>query len=168
MIQVYTGNGKGKTTAALGLALRARGHGLKVIIIQFMKGSREYGEVKAAERFGIELHQFGLESFVKKGDPSAEDLRLAREGFEFAKKTLAEGDFDIVILDEINVAADYGLIETGEVLTLVEKAPPEIELILTGRYAAPEIIDAADLVTEMKEVKHPYSKGIPARMGIDF
>ncbi|HHS50614.1 MAG TPA: cob(I)yrinic acid a,c-diamide adenosyltransferase [candidate division Zixibacteria bacterium] len=168
MIQVYTGDGKGKTTAALGLALRASGHGRKVVVIQFMKGDIDYGEVKAARRFKcFELYQFGLPTFVKKGAPSDEDIRLAREGIDFARKTISEGAHDIVILDEINVAVDFCLLEMRAVLALIDLAPPDMELVLTGRNAPPEFIERADLVTEMREIKHPFAKGTPAREGIE-
>jgi len=169
MIQVYTGNGKGKTTAALGLALRACGHGRRVVMIQFMKGDIEYGEVKIAPNIpGFELHQFGLPTFVDKGNPSDEDLRLAKEGFEFAKAAIENGDFDIVILDEIDVAVDFGLNPLDELLRLLDDVPADMEVVLTGRYAANEIIERADLVTEMREIKHPFQKGIYAREGIEY
>jgi cob(I)alamin adenosyltransferase len=169
MIQVYTGNGKGKTTAALGLALRACGHGRKVAMIQFMKGDIEYGEVKIAPKIpGFELHQFGLPTFVKKGAPSEEDLRLAREGFDFTRKIIADGNHDLVILDEINVAVDYGLIPLNDLSSLLDSVPDKMEIVLTGRYAHEKIIARADLVTEMREIEHPYQKGVEAREGIEY
>ncbi|MCK5832443.1 cob(I)yrinic acid a,c-diamide adenosyltransferase [bacterium] len=169
MIQVYTGNGKGKTTAALGLAFRACGHSKKVIMIQFMKGDIEYGEITASKKLdGFSIHQFGLPTFVKKGEPSPEDLRLAKAGFDFAKKTITETKHDIVILDEINVAIDYGLIELDDLLKLLNDVPSDMEIILTGRYANPAILERSDLVTEMREIKHPYIKGVAAREGIEF
>jgi len=168
-VQVYTGNGKGKTTAALGQALRACGHGLKVIMIQFMKGSKNYGEVMIASEIpGFEIVQSGLPTFVERGNPSQEDLRLAREGMKLARKVITEATHDMVILDEINCAIDYGLVDVKDVLDLVALRPSTMELILTGRYAPPEIIEAADLVTEMKEVKHHYKAGIAMREGIEF
>jgi len=168
-VQVYTGEGKGKTTAALGLALRACGHGLKVLMIQFMKGSKNYGEVIISSEIpGFTLIQSGLPTFVEKGNPSEEDLRLAREGMELARKAVADAACDMLILDEINVAVDYGLVETGEVLELVNKRPPEMEMVLTGRYAPEEFLEIADLVTEMKEVRHHYQKGLQMREGIEF
>lgn len=169
MVEVYTGDGKGKTTAAFGLALRALGHGLKVLCIQFMKGDPNYGEVIISKRLpNFELIQSGLPTFVKKGNPSPEDLRLAKEGFEKAKKTIKDGKYDIIILDEINVAMDYGLIEIEEVEKLIKECPENIELILTGRYAPKRIIELADLVSEIKEVKHYYKRGIQARKGIEY
>lgn len=169
LIHVYSGPGKGKTTASLGLALRACGHGWKVRMICFMKGDPNYGEVKISSSIpGFELIQSGLPTFVKKGQPSEEDLRLAREGFELAKKTMEEGRHDLLILDEINVAVDYGLIPLEEVVTLMENKPDRLELVLTGRYAHAEIQKRADLVSEILEIQHPYTRGIPGREGIDF
>jgi cob(I)alamin adenosyltransferase len=169
VVQVYTGNGKGKTTAALGQALRACGHGMKALMIQFMKGSANYGEILIAESVpGLTIVQSGLPTFVKKYSPSDEDLRLAREGMERARKAVEAGDIDILILDEINVAIDYGLVSLDAVLDLVRKRPPCMELILTGRYAPPEILEIADLVTEMKEVKHHYAAGKEMREGIEY
>ena len=169
LIQVYTGNGKGKTTAALGQGLRAAGHGLRVTMIQFMKGKINYGELEALRAVdGFTLEQFGLPTFVKKGAPSPEDLRLAAEGFARAEQLLREGSVDVLILDEINVAVDYGLLTLEQVLGLIEAKPPQVELILTGRYAPPEILERADLVSEVREVKHPYAAGVQAREGIEY
>ncbi|MBW2038851.1 MAG: cob(I)yrinic acid a,c-diamide adenosyltransferase [Deltaproteobacteria bacterium] len=169
MIQVYTGSGKGKTTAALGLACRAVGHGYKVFIIQFMKGNIEYGELETARKLSpyLTIKQMGRETFVSRENPDSEDVRLAQEALTLAKEIILGGDYDIVILDEINVAVDFGLIEKEEVLKLMDGHPPNIELILTGRYAADEIIERADLVTEMVEVKHYYQRGIQSREGIE-
>jgi len=169
LIHVYTGPGKGKTTASLGLAFRACGHNWKVRMICFMKGDPSYGEVKMAEQIeNFELIQAGLPTFVKKGDPSEEDLRLAREGFQLAKKTMEEKNIDLLILDEINVAVDYGLIPLEEVVALMDNKPDSIELVLTGRYAHREISKRADLVSEILEINHPYINGVPAREGIDY
>jgi len=169
LVQVYTGNGKGKTTACFGLALRASGHGKKVIIIQFMKGDPNYGEVKAVKNLpNIELIQSGLPTFVKKGDPSPEDLELAEKGLDIAVNAVKSGEYDLVILDEINVAVDFGLISLKSVLEIIENKNEKTELILSGRYAAKELTEIADLVSEVKEIKHPFTKGIPARKGIDF
>ena len=168
-IQVYTGDGKGKTTAALGLALRACGHGLKVLMIQFMKGSKNYGEVIIADEIpGFTLIQSGLPTFVEKDNPSKEDLRLAKEGMEMAAKAVADASCDILILDEINVAVDYGLVGVKQVLEIVKQKPPEMEVILTGRYAPAEFKEIADLVTEMKEIKHHYMSGLGMREGIEY
>jgi cob(I)alamin adenosyltransferase len=168
-IQVYTGDGKGKTTAALGLALRACGHGMKVLMIQFMKGSKEYGEVIIADEIpGFTLIQSGLPTFVEKGNPSEEDLRLAREGMELAAEAVDEASCDVLILDEINVAVDYGLVEVRQVLDLIKRRPSGMEIVLTGRYAPAEFTEIADLVTEMKEIKHHYMSGFQAREGVEF
>ncbi|MFH1314700.1 MAG: cob(I)yrinic acid a,c-diamide adenosyltransferase [Candidatus Eisenbacteria bacterium] len=168
-VQVYTGDGKGKTTAALGQALRACGHDLRVFMIQFMKGSDNYGEVRIFDKVpGFRLVQSGLPTFVEKGNPSEEDLRLAREGMALAREAVAEGTCDILILDEINVAVDYGLATASEVLDLIKRKPSQMEIILTGRYAPEEFLKVADLVTEMKEVKHHYADGQEMREGIEF
>jgi cob(I)alamin adenosyltransferase len=169
LIQVYTGAGKGKTTAAIGQAMRACGHGLKVIMIQFMKGKINYGELKTAQSLpNFSIEQYGLPTFVEKGNPSEEDLRLAQEGFARAKETIRSGEFDLVILDEINVAVDYGLLPLDEVLKLMKERPPTVELILTGRYAHPQIARMADLVTEMVDIKHHYDRDVQARKGIEY
>lgn len=167
-IHVYTGDGKGKTTAAIGLAVRAAGHGLRVQIIQFMKGEVS-GEVRALGRLApeISMKQFGRDVFVDRKNPDSRDVELARQGLDFARKIMAEGSADILILDEVNVALDFGLIPTKDVISLLEKRPPGMEIILTGRNAPKEILDMADLVTEMREVKHYYRKGVPARDGIE-
>ncbi len=168
-IQVYTGDGKGKTTAALGLALRAVGCGLKVLIIQFTKGSPSYGELKSAKKLAPHLTfiQTGRETFVLKDHPSPEDIRMAQEGFELAKKAVASREYDVVILDEINVAVDLGLVPLSDLLELLDEKPLEVELILTGRNAKPEVIEKADLVTEMVARKHYYTSGVQARRGIE-
>ncbi|MCX7756796.1 MAG: cob(I)yrinic acid a,c-diamide adenosyltransferase [candidate division WOR-3 bacterium] len=169
MIQVYTGNGKGKTTAAIGQAIRALGHGYKVLMIQFMKGDPNYGEVKFLKKLkNFKLVQSGLPTFVKKGHPSDEDRKLAQAGISLAEKSIACKKYQMIILDEINVAIDYGLIDLKTVLKLIKECPKETELILTGRYAPQELIDLADLVSEVKEIKHPYQKGIVSRKGIDY
>ena len=169
-VQVYTGNGKGKTTAALGLALRAVGHGLKVLMIQFMKGSVQYGEIESAKKLApyLTIKQVGRETFISKSNPDPKDLQLAQEGFSIAKKAIQNKEYDIVILDEINLAVDYDLIPLTEILQLMDSKPEEIELILTGRNAKREILERADLVTEMVDRKHYYDKGVPAREGIEI
>ena len=169
LVQVYTGSGKGKTTASLGLALRACGHGWKVLMICFMKGGSDYGEVRISKKIpNFELIQSGLPTFVKKDAPSEEDIRLARQGFELAKKALKSKKYDLVILDEINVAVDYSLISLEDVLELVKNKPEDVELVLTGRHAHPRLVKIADLVSEILEIKHPYQEGIQAREGIEY
>ena len=169
LIHVYTGNGKGKTTSALGLGLRAAGHGFRVLMVQFMKGDPSYGEVIAVSKIdNFNLIQSGLPTFVKKGEPSEEDLVLAKAGFEKCYEAVTTGTYDIVIMDEINVAVNYGLIPLGDVLNLIDEKSKDVELILTGRYADKKIIEKADLVSEVQEIKHPFTKGIPARRGVDF
>ena len=167
-IHVYTGYGKGKTTAAIGLGIRATGDGLKVIMIQFMKG-RRYSEIEALENIPhFTVVQYGRDEFVSKERPEQIDIDLARDGFEHAKKILQKGEYDVVILDEINVAVDFNLIPLQDVLQLLSEKPRKVELILTGRYASPEIVKQADLVSEILEIKHPYQNGVQSRKGIDW
>ncbi len=170
MIHVYTGAGKGKTTAALGLAMRALGHGLKVYIIQFMKGNIRYGEVETARHLSpnIVIKQMGRESFVDRNNPDKIDIELAQKALQLAREVIDGRGYDIVVLDEINVAVDYGLISLEALLDIIDSKPPHVELILTGRYAKPEVIERADLVTEMVEVKHYYRKGVHSREGIEI
>ncbi len=166
-IHVYTGNGKGKTTAAFGLAMRARGRGKKVCIIQFMKPDKGYGEQVSARKLGIEVYPFGRDKFINKKNPAKEDIERAKNALKFARQKFGE-DYDLIVLDEINVALDYNLISLNEVLKLIDSLPERTELVLTGRYAKKEIIEKADLVTEMKEVKHYYTRGVIAREGIEY
>ena len=166
-IQIYTGNGKGKTTAAFGLALRAVGAGLKVYIAQFVKGI-EYSELKSVKRLSdlITLRQYGLGFFVNR-KPNKEDKRVAREGLKEVKEIMCSGMYDIVILDEANVAAYHDLFSVEEMLDFMRAKPEDVELVITGRKADPRIIESADLVTEMKEIKHYYHDGVEARIGIE-
>jgi cob(I)alamin adenosyltransferase len=169
MIQIYTGNGKGKTTAALGLALRAVGHGLKVIMIQFMKGKISYGELKAAQSLpGFTIEQFGRPDFVNPEHPDKEDIRLARKGLQRAQEVIASTAYDIIILDEIIVAVSFGLISVDEVIDLIKRTSADTELILTGRYMPPELEQHADLISEIRETKHYFQRGIKSRRGIDY
>lgn len=168
MFQVYTGDGKGKTTAAFGQALRAAGHGWKVLIIQFMKGDPSYGEVKAAQRLeSLEVIQTGLPTFVEKGNPSPQDLAEAHRGLEEARRALGSGKYRMIVLDEMNVAVDYGLVRVEDALGLIDSCPEGVELVFTGRAARPEFIERADLVSEVKEIKHPMQQGYVNRVGID-
>jgi len=167
-IQVYTGNGKGKTTAALGLSIRAAGAGLKIFIVQFLKMGN-YSEIKALEKFSdlITLEQYGLGRFVS-GKPSPEDIDAGRKGLERIKSIIEAGKHDVVIIEEGNVAVKYGLFSTQDLLEVIELKPENMEIVITGRDAPPEIIKKADLVTEMKEIKHYYLKGVEARIGIEI
>ena len=168
LIHIYTGNGKGKTTAAIGLGLRATGAGLKVYMIQFMKG-RRYSELDALQhQKNFTIIQFGRDEFVNKAKPDAVDIDLAHKGFKHAQQIISEGKYDLVILDELNVAVDYKLIPLNDVMKLLQEKPAHVELVLTGRYAAPELIKHADLVSEILEIKHPYQKGVTSRKGIDW
>jgi len=167
-VHVYTGPGKGKTTAALGLGLRAAGAGYKVHMVQFMKG-RRYSEIDAVENLpNFTISQHGRDEFVSKENPEKIDIDLAHEGFAYAKDIIKKKKYDLVILDELNVAVDYNLIPLKNVTNLIKEKPEKLELVLTGRYAHPEIVMIADVVTEMLEIKHPYQQGINARKGIDF
>ncbi len=166
-IQVYTGDGKGKTTAALGLSLRAAGAGLKVYIAQFLKQG-DYSEIKALKRFSdtIVLEQFGLGQFVK-GQPTQAEMDAARDGLEKARHVLLSGDYDVVILEEANVAVAMGLFSVKDLMEIIRQKPEHVELVITGRGAAPEVMEKADLVTEMKAVRHYYDQGVQARVGIE-
>ena len=167
-IHVYTGPGKGKTTAALGLGLRAAGAGMKVHMIQFMKG-RRYSELDSVDNIpNFTFSQHGRDDFVNKDNPEQIDIDLAQEGFKHAKDLIKSKKYDLIILDEINVAVDYNLIPLKEVIDIVDSKPEKLELVLTGRYAHPEIVRIADYVTEMLEIKHPYQQGIKARKGVDY
>ena len=170
MVQVYTGDGKGKSTASFGLALRAAGCNMHVVIIQFMKVSGHYAEDEGIRRLGetVEHYCFGNPGWVKKGEGTEADYAQARAGMDKAREALQNPDVDIVILDEINNALYFELVTEEEVLDLIKSKLPNIELLLTGRNAPEAIIEAADLVSEMREVKHYYTKGVPVRRGIEF
>jgi len=168
-VHVYTGSGKGKTTAALGLALRAVGHGFQVCVVQFMKSKRQVGEVRAAARLAphLSIHPMGPKGFIRK-TPRPIDHDMARKALEFSRNVIQQGDYDVIILDEVNVAVQYGLITIHDVLALTDLKPEAIELVLTGRDAHPKVIERADLVTEMLAIKHYFDRGVPARKGIEF
>jgi len=169
LVQVYTGNGKGKTSAAFCLALRATGRGLKVYVIQFIKGGFDYGELHVLNRLpNLTLKAFGRGKFITSKPPEKEDVRLAKEALNMAKEIVESGDYDIVILDEINVALHLELIEIKEVTNMIKKKPENVEIVLTGRNAPEELIELADLVTDLKEIKHPFNKGYQARKGIEY
>jgi len=165
-VQVYTGDGKGKTTAAIGLAVRALGAGLQVYFAQFLKGG-DYSEKRFLETLeNLVFRQYGRSGFVSR-NPSDEDRAMARRGLQEAKEALRGGAYDLVVLDEANVACSLGLITKDDVLSLLLERHETTELVLTGRNASPELLGAADLVTEMKNVKHYFNSGIPARPGIE-
>ncbi|UCD05883.1 MAG: cob(I)yrinic acid a,c-diamide adenosyltransferase [candidate division WOR-3 bacterium] len=169
MIHIYTGNGKGKTTAALGQAMRAIGHGLKVLMIQFMKGKINYGELEAAKKLpNFTIEQFGRPDFVNPENPDEEDIRLARAGLARASEAVDSRKYDIVILDEINVAANFGLIESADIIALFKRKSADVTLILTGRYMPEELEPYADLITECREVRHYFNKGTKAREGFEY
>jgi len=167
-IHVYTGNGKGKTTAALGLALRAAGAGKKVFFAQFVKG-KPYSEIEAVEKFvpEIVIKQFGLGCFIVE-KPTKADIQAAQTGLAEVTEILKSKKYDVVVLDEATIALYYQLFSIDEFLDVLKNKKPETEVVVTGRYSPPELIEVADLVTEMKEVKHYYTKGIEARKGIEY
>lgn len=167
-VQVYTGNGKGKTTAALGLAVRAVGAGMKVFIGQFVKGMH-YSELDVinSDLENVTVRQYGRDCFII-NEPTSEDKEAAQNGFGRIRQIVHAGKHELVILDELNIAIYYGLISIDEVLRLIKDKPSHVELVITGRYAPDELLKAADLVTEMKEVRHYYQKGVQARKGIEF
>lgn len=171
LIIVNTGNGKGKTTAALGLGMRAWGQGLRVLVLQFIKGQWKYGELQAAERMGADfvIRQMG-EGFVRNVQDDAKDSHqdAAKEALDNAKLEIISGKWDMIILDEVNYAIKFGLVSVEAVIDLLESKPQPLHLVLTGRDARQEIIDRANLVTEMREIKHPYKQGIKAQKGIEF
>lgn len=170
MLHVYTGNGKGKTTCALGLALRAIGHGLRVVMIQFMKGGIKYGELESAKLLTplFTIIPMGRADFVSKENPALVDIEWAEKGLNTAEEIIKNEACDILILDELLVAVDFRLVSVERVIELIKKTPSTIELVLTGRGAPPEISGIADLVSEMVEIKHYFTKGIVSRKGFDY
>jgi cob(I)alamin adenosyltransferase len=172
LVVVYTGKGKGKTTAALGMVLRAVGHGYKVGMIQFIKGEWYYGELTSSKRLEPEFEMIaagkGFVGIIDDDHPIEEHQKAAREAVELVREKLASGQYDVMILDEINYAVNLNLISVDDVLDIIATRPEKTTLVLTGNHAHERVIEAADLVTEMKEVKHPYKKGIKAKKGIDF
>lgn len=170
LVQIYTGNGKGKTTAAFGLAIRAVGHGFRVYIIQFMKGRNDYGELAGLKRLSPEcqLEHFGGQGWVHKGERLEENVDEAQKALSRAQEIIYSGEWDIVILDEIINAVWFELIPETDLLELIENKPSHVELVFTGRNASQTLIDRADLVTEMVQRKHPFEQGIMSRQGIEF
>lgn len=169
---VYTGKGKGKTTAALGIALRATGYKKKICMIQFIKGSWHYGEMESSKRLEPEFEMVaigkGFVGIIDDKSPKEDHQKIAKEAIRISNEKIQSGKYDIVILDEINYAVNLNLISLDDVLDLIKSKPENVDLVLTGNYAKDEVIEAADLVTEMKEIKHPFQKGIKAKEGIDF
>lgn len=166
-VHVYTGNGKGKTTAAIGLAIRAAGAGLRVLFVQFIKGASS-SEITALKMFSdqISVRQYGRGRFIK-GEPCREDVEAAVRGLAEIKQALSDRGYDVVVLDEANIAIQCDLFPLDKLVELIACKPPDVEMVITGRYAHPFLVDCADVVTEMKEVKHYYQKGIMARVGIE-
>jgi cob(I)alamin adenosyltransferase len=169
---VYTGKGKGKTTAALGIALRAVGYEKRICMIQFIKGSWHYGEMDSSKRLEPEFEMVavgkGFVGIIDDKSSKEEHKEIANEAIRISNEKIQSGKYDIVILDEINYAVNLGLIPVNDVLNLIKSKPQEVDLVLTGNYAKDEVINLADLVTEMREIKHPFQKGIKAKKGIDF
>ena len=172
LIIVYTGKGKGKTTAALGIALRATGYDKKICMIQFIKGSWHYGEMISSKRLEPEFEMVaigkGFVGIIDDKTPKEEHEKIASEAIKISTNKIQSGNYDIVILDEVNYAINLGLVKLEDVLNLIKSKPPALDLVLTGNYAKEEIIELADLVTEMKEIKHPFQQGKKAKKGIDF
>ena len=170
LVQVYTGSGKGKTTASLGLTLRAVGHGLRVCMIQFMKDNDRYGEALASQYLpGFRLVKAGRDAFVDIKNPDPVDSELACKGWELAKSVIASREYEIVILDELNVAMAAKLVNVEEVANFLQDNRNQgVEIVITGRYAPAAILELADLVTEMQEMKHPFQQSIPSRQGVDY
>ena len=166
-VQVYTGDGKGKTTAAIGLSVRAAGAGLKVFIAQFIKAG-DYSEIKALKNFSdhITIRQFGQGRFIR-GKPADEDITAAQKGLDAVKSAVLSGEYDVVVIEEGNVAVTCGLLSVRDLLDIIAIKPERVEIVITGRGAEPSVIEKADLVTEMKEIKHYYQKGVQARVGIE-
>lgn len=173
-IQIYTGDGKGKTTASLGLALRAIGHGWKVLMVQFTKGGEQganyYGELASAAKLmpNLEVAQFGLDRVVYSHNISIEDYKETRRGWQYTKEAINSGKFQLVILDELNICADLGMIKISEIKEILMNKPQNLEIVITGRRAHPELVALAHLVTEMTPVKHYFNMGVMARQGIEY
>ena len=169
LVEIFTGDGKGKTSAALGIALRASGHGLRVHIIYFMKGDFPYGEQNVLSRLpNVSFAKFGFETFVDPANVKQEEKEQAQKALQAAREAMLSMEYDIIVLDEVNVAVSWNLVDLDQVIKLVGDKPEKVELILTGRYADSRLIELADLVTDMVKVKHPYDKGILSRKGIDY
>ena len=169
LVQIFTGDGKGKTSAALGVVLRALGHGLRVCIVVFMKGDYPYSEWKALSKLpNVKIARFGFRTFTDPANVKPEEIEQAKQALAAAREAMLSGNYDLVMLDEVNIAVAWKLLELGEVVRLIHDKPPNVELILTGRQVDAKLVELADLVTECLKIKHPYDKGIGARRGIDY
>ncbi len=169
LVQVFTGDGKGKTSAALGVVLRALGHGLRVYIVFFMKGDYPYGERNILSQLpNVNMASFGTTEFIYPANIKPEEIQQARQALAAAREAMLSGNYDLVVLDEVNLAAAWKLVELDEVIKLISDKPPNVELILTGRKADTKLIQLADLVTEMLKIKHPYDEGVVGRKGIEY
>jgi len=169
LVQIFTGDGKGKTSAALGVVLRALGHGLRAFIVFFMKGDYPYGEFGILPELpNVDVASFGFRYFTDPANIKPEEIEQAKQALSTAREAMLSGNYDLVVLDEVNVAAAWKLVELDEVARLISDKPRSVELILTGRYADTKLIKSADLVTKMVKIKHPYDKGVPARKGIEY
>ena len=173
-IQVYTGNGKGKTTASLGLAMRALGRNWKVLIVMFTKGGNDYGELNSFRELSpkisdnLKIIQAGLDRIVYINNETEEDIKLIKQGWEYAKKAIQNDEYQLIILDEANIAIDLGILDVDEVLEVLKNKPEEMEIVLTGRNAHPKVIEIAHLVSEIKPIKHYWNTGIAARKAIEY
>lgn len=169
LLMVFTGNGKGKTTSALGLAMRSAGHGLKVCFIQFIKGSWQYGEMEAVKRFDglIDFHVMGR-GFTWKSEDLEKDREAGRKAWAFAREVMASGQYHLVVLDEFTYLLSYDVVDTNEAIEILAGRPEDLNVAITGRNAPPALIEAADMVTEMRDIKHPLQDGIKAQKGIEF
>ncbi len=171
LVMVVTGNGKGKTTSAFGQALRVAGHGRKVLIVQFMKGSENYGEFQVARRYLaglLTVEQYGRDEFVDRANPAPVDVEFARKALSRAKDALAKGEHSLVVLDEVNVAMDFRLVSWEEVEAALAARHPGVDVMLTGRWAPPALVEIADQVSEILDIKHHFAEGVPAREGIEY
>lgn len=169
LVQIFTGDGKGKTTAALGVVVRASGHDMRVFIAVFMKGDYPYGEWEALAKFpNVRIARFGFRTFTNPANVKPEEKEQARQALAAAREAMLGGNYDLVVLDEVNIATAWKLVELDEVVKLIQDKPPNVELILTGRQADKKLIELADLVTECLKIKHPYDEGIKARTGIEY
>jgi cob(I)alamin adenosyltransferase len=169
LVQIFTGNGKGKTTAAMGTIIRAAGHGLRILLVSFMKGDYDYGEYNTLAKIpNVEVSSYGFRHLIDPSNVKPEEKEQAEMALAKAREAVASRKYDLVVLDEVNVALGYNLIELNEVIRLIKDKPSDVELILTGRYADNRLIEMADLVTEMVKVKHPFDRGIQARKGIEY